>query len=131
MMIHGDAAPGDQQAVDVLREERSVGDLIHEQPRDQFTGFAVLRPAFLAVGRMPTLLARILLIGVDRDNIVIAPSGDDVVLGHDILAPDAAGLTHTNGRGRVKNEALLEPGDILPRERRELQHLVAGLDLGA
>src|SRR2546427_10070208 len=118
MMIHGDAAPGDQQAVDVLREERSVGDLIHEQPRDQFTGFAVLRPAFLAVGRMPALLARILLIGVDGDNIVIAPSGDDVVLGHDILAPDAAGLTHTNCRWRDYDVALLEDADVLPLERR-------------
>src|SRR3989449_1642110 len=120
VMIHGDAAPGDQKAVDALREKRPVRDLVDVESRDQLASFAVLGPALLAVRRMPALLARVLLISIHRDDIIVAPPGEDVVLSHQVLASNATRLTHTYRPGRVKDKGTLEAGDVLPCEPCEL-----------
>src|SRR5438034_1253164 len=129
VVVDRDAPARDQQPVDVLRHQAAVGDLVHEHPGHQRPRLHVLRAALLAIGRVASLLARVLLVGIHRNHVVVAPPGEDVVLGHHVGPPNAPRLPHPDGARGVEDERALEAGDVLAREGGELQHLVSRLDL--
>src|SRR5207244_13298857 len=104
VVIHGQAAAGHEETLDLPRNQTAVWDLVDKHPGDELPRLDVLGSALLAVRRVAALLPRILLVGVDAHDVVVMAAGENVLLGHHVPASNAACLADADRVRGIEDE---------------------------
>src|SRR3954468_19246874 len=114
-----DAAPGDDQAVGVARQEAAHRDVV------RFAGRQALQHRARAGG-----IVDVDRISAARDRVVELARREYVLGGELIVAQDPARLAHADLYAALRDVRLLESGHVAAQELGDLPHLTAARPLG-